>query len=391
MFGRRADVGEERDAAAGDVGGAARRPARCDDRPDRGRAHRRHPGDRRGDDRRRARAAGVRHRRRHVVVLDGISGRGRRRCRGRGTRGVGAAGRPGRRRRGRGRAGRPRRRRRRAGCPPAVRRRPARPVGAPRPASDAELVPVADEPLLRPRTVDGDRTFAAPSMVEFVDGPWAVRTIAPAGVHLTADERWLIGAQLAVGAALAVLAIGGMIGDHRALQRRATTDALTQLPNRAEFERRATETLARLGRDRRPRLPDGDRPRSLQGRQRHRRARRRRPGAHGGRRPAAPGGAGLRSRRSLGWRRVRRPPARRRRRPRRPGAGDDDRQRPGRGAADRRPRADGERRRGAVPRARHAARGAAAGGRPGDVHGQGPRASPTTSPRASEPHPTMGR
>ena len=115
---------------------------------------------------------------------------------------------------------------------------------------DAELVPVADEPLLRARTVDGDRMFAAPSMVEFVDGPWAVRTIAPAGVHLTADERWLIGAQLAVGAALTVLAIAGMIGDHRSLQRRATTDALTQLPNRAEFERRATETLTRLGRDR---------------------------------------------------------------------------------------------------------------------------------------------
>ena len=40
-----------------------------------------------------------------------------------------------------------------------------------------------------------------------------------------------------------------MLGEHRSLQRRATTDALTRLPNRAEFERRATETLARLGRD----------------------------------------------------------------------------------------------------------------------------------------------
>ena len=66
---------------------------------------------------------------------------------------------------------------------------------------------------------------------------------------MTTDERWLIGAQLAVGAVLAVVALGGMVADHRALQRRATTDALTRLPNRAEFERRATETLARLGRD----------------------------------------------------------------------------------------------------------------------------------------------
>ena len=41
-----------------------------------------------------------------------------------------------------------------------------------------------------------------------------------------------------------------MVNDHRSLQRRATTDGLTRLPNRAEFERRATETLARLGRDR---------------------------------------------------------------------------------------------------------------------------------------------
>jgi diguanylate cyclase (GGDEF)-like protein len=114
----------------------------------------------------------------------------------------------------------------------------------------AELVPVAEEPLLRARTVGAERTFAAPSMVEFEDGPWAVRASAPAAVRLTTEERWLIGAQLAVGAALAAIALGGMIGEHRALQRRATTDALTRLPNRAEFERRATETLARLGRDR---------------------------------------------------------------------------------------------------------------------------------------------
>lgn len=114
----------------------------------------------------------------------------------------------------------------------------------------AELVAVADEPLLRARTVGADRTFAAPSMVEFEDGPWAVRTAAPATVRLTAEERWLIGAQLAAGTALAAVALGGMVGDHRALQRRATTDALTRLPNRAEFERRATEALARLGRDR---------------------------------------------------------------------------------------------------------------------------------------------
>ncbi len=115
--------------------------------------------------------------------------------------------------------------------------------------TSAGLVPVADEPLLRARTVGDDRSYAVPSVVEFEDGPWAVRATTAASVRLTTEERWLVGAQLAVGAGLAILALGGMISEHRALQRRATTDALTGLPNRAEFERRAVETLARLGRD----------------------------------------------------------------------------------------------------------------------------------------------
>ncbi len=55
---------------------------------------------------------------------------------------------------------------------------------------------------------------------------------------------------MAIGALLALFALGGMVAEHRSLQRRATTDALTQLPNRDDFTRRATETLARLGRDR---------------------------------------------------------------------------------------------------------------------------------------------
>jgi diguanylate cyclase (GGDEF)-like protein len=113
----------------------------------------------------------------------------------------------------------------------------------------AVLVPVAAEPLLRPRTVGDVRAYATPSLVEFEDGPWAVRTTTRAAVRLTTDERWLIGAELAVGAVLAALALGGILAEHRSLHRRATTDALTRLPNRAEFERRATEVLARLGRD----------------------------------------------------------------------------------------------------------------------------------------------
>ena len=117
--------------------------------------------------------------------------------------------------------------------------------------TSAALVPATGEPLLRARTVDDVRVYAAPSLVEFEGGSWAVRTSMPAAVRLTTDERWLTGAQLAVGAVLTALALGGILADHRSLQRRATTDALTRLPNRAEFERRATEVLARLARDRR--------------------------------------------------------------------------------------------------------------------------------------------
>jgi diguanylate cyclase (GGDEF)-like protein len=89
-------------------------------------------------------------------------------------------------------------------------------------------------------------------MVEFEGGPWAVRVTARDDIRLSAGERWLIGVQLALGTVVALLALGGLLAEHRALHRRATTDGLTDLPNRAEFERRAGELLARLGRDGRP-------------------------------------------------------------------------------------------------------------------------------------------
>ena len=111
------------------------------------------------------------------------------------------------------------------------------------------LVPLDGEPLFRARTVEGRRSVAVPSMVEFEDGPWAVRVTAPAAVPLGGDERWLFGIQVAIGSVLAVLALGGILAEQRTLHRRATTDALTKLPNRVEFERRATELLARLGRE----------------------------------------------------------------------------------------------------------------------------------------------
>jgi diguanylate cyclase (GGDEF)-like protein len=113
----------------------------------------------------------------------------------------------------------------------------------------ASLVPLAAEPLLSPRTSGAVRMFAVPSMVEYEGGPRAVRTATPAAVHLTGGERALVVGQVTVGALLALFAIGGIVAEHRSLQRRATTDALTHLSNRAEFERRATDTLTRLGRE----------------------------------------------------------------------------------------------------------------------------------------------
>ena len=100
-----------------------------------------------------------------------------------------------------------------------------------------------------------------------------------AAVRLTTDERWLIGAQLAVGAVLAALALGGILADHRSLHRRATTDALTR-PGEPSRVRTAGDGGPGAARPRPAHgVPDGDRPRSVQGRQRHRRPRGGRPGA----------------------------------------------------------------------------------------------------------------
>ena len=64
-------------------------------------------------------------------------------------------------------------------------------------------------------------------MVEFEGGPWAVRVTAPDDIRLSTGERWLIGVQLALGTVVALLALGGLLAEHRALHRRATTDGLT--------------------------------------------------------------------------------------------------------------------------------------------------------------------
>ena len=54
---------------------------------------------------------------------------------------------------------------------------------------DAELVPLEDEPLFQARSLDGQRRVAAPSMVEFEGGPWAVRVTAPDDIRLSAGNE----------------------------------------------------------------------------------------------------------------------------------------------------------------------------------------------------------
>ena len=103
-------------------------------------------------------------------------------------------------------------------------------------------------------------------MVEFEDGPWAVRVTAADDIRLTTEERWLIGAQLAVGA-------GAGDAGARWDARRAPGAAPSGNDRRAHRAARTVpsssagpvELLARLGRDGGRRLPDGHRPRPLQG------------------------------------------------------------------------------------------------------------------------------
>jgi diguanylate cyclase (GGDEF)-like protein len=55
---------------------------------------------------------------------------------------------------------------------------------------------------------------------------------------------------MVVGAVLVVAALVAIARDHRGLRRQATTDALTNLPNRAAFERSAATVLAKVERER---------------------------------------------------------------------------------------------------------------------------------------------
>ncbi len=93
---------------------------------------------------------------------------------------------------------------------------------------------------------------AAEPDTEFVSGRWvltidedSVADVAAFGV----GGRLAVGLQALVGLVAAGAALVAFWRDHRGLRRQATTDSLTGLPNRSEFERRAGALLARAVRD----------------------------------------------------------------------------------------------------------------------------------------------
>jgi diguanylate cyclase (GGDEF)-like protein len=117
------------------------------------------------------------------------------------------------------------------------------------------LLAVIDLDLDRDSVVPSDRvgeqagTYAAPLAHDLGGSGWSVqRELGPAP-SLASGLSWPVAAALAGGVALVVMSIAGLTRDLRRLRRRATTDSLTGLPNRAEFERRAGRVLAQLGRD----------------------------------------------------------------------------------------------------------------------------------------------
>jgi diguanylate cyclase (GGDEF)-like protein len=87
----------------------------------------------------------------------------------------------------------------------------------------------------------GIRQTAA--IVEAAPGVYVVAATQDA-VHLPGDERRFYLLIFALAVVLLVLAGATLVAEQRSLVERASFDQLTKLPNRGEFERRATELLA---------------------------------------------------------------------------------------------------------------------------------------------------
>jgi diguanylate cyclase (GGDEF)-like protein len=94
-----------------------------------------------------------------------------------------------------------------------------------------------------------DDSVSALLATEFANGRWSALALSDDPIDATAGLTWVTGLQIVAGAVITMAAIAAMVHDQRRLSRRATTDSLTGLPNRAEFERRASRQLTQLGRD----------------------------------------------------------------------------------------------------------------------------------------------
>jgi len=109
----------------------------------------------------------------------------------------------------------------------------------------AQLVPDA-------RLVDASTTLASARLRTSLGAtPWAIavphETVAPGGLDVGSIVP-IVG-RIGLGAVLVAAAGYGLRREHRGLRRRAETDALTGLPNRAEFERRAATMIERADRE----------------------------------------------------------------------------------------------------------------------------------------------
>ncbi|WP_083908155.1 GGDEF domain-containing protein [Ilumatobacter coccineus] len=91
--------------------------------------------------------------------------------------------------------------------------------------------------------IDGERTVDTTVGDVFIDGSISIRTMIDGRVGLAGGNPTLYGALLGLGTVLLALAGWTFLAERRMLEVRATTDELTGLANRREFERIAAEAV----------------------------------------------------------------------------------------------------------------------------------------------------
>ena len=97
-------------------------------------------------------------------------------------------------------------------------------------------------------TLDGQRVARSPIVAPLADGFVVVTATVPDDVGFGANSSGLYAALLALGTILLALAGWTFLVERRQLERRATTDELTGLVNRREFERESDEAIDMAGR-----------------------------------------------------------------------------------------------------------------------------------------------